>query len=46
MEHNMKKLLAKGYDYDPKEMALYIEKNFYKLKSEPKTKKKNLLNSF
>jgi len=39
MEHNMKKLLAKGYDYDPKEMALYIEKNFYKLKSGPKTKK-------
>jgi len=30
MEHNMQKLLAKGYDYDPKEMAEYIEKNFYK----------------
>ncbi|MCH9740988.1 MAG: hypothetical protein K0U38_09145 [Epsilonproteobacteria bacterium] len=30
MEHNMQKLLAKGYNYDPKEMALYIEKNFYK----------------
>ena len=30
MEHNMKKLLDKGYDYDPKSMAAYIEKNFYK----------------
>lgn len=29
MEHNMKKLIDKGYDYDPKDMALYIEKNFY-----------------
>ena len=29
MEHNMKKLLAKGYDYDAKDMAQYIEKNFY-----------------
>lgn len=29
MAHNMKKLLQKGYDYDPKEMAKYIEKNFY-----------------
>jgi len=32
MEHNMKKLLEKGYDYDPKAMAEYIEKNFYKFK--------------
>ncbi len=31
MEHNMKKLIAKGYDYDPKAMALYIEKSFYKM---------------
>ncbi|OQX73187.1 MAG: hypothetical protein B6D59_06385 [Campylobacteraceae bacterium 4484_4] len=30
MEHNMQKLIAKGYDYDPKAMAEYIEKNFYK----------------
>ena len=29
MAHNMKKLLEKGYDYDPKEMAQFIEKNFY-----------------
>jgi len=29
MEHNMKKLLDKGYNYDPKAMAEYIEKNFY-----------------
>lgn len=29
MAHNMKKLLDKGYNYDPKEMALFIEKNFY-----------------
>jgi len=29
MAHNMQKLLEKGYDYDPKEMAEYIEKNFY-----------------
>ena len=29
MAHNMQKLLEKGFDYDPKEMALYIEKNFY-----------------
>ena len=29
MEHNMKKLIDKGYDYDPKSMAEYIEKNFY-----------------
>jgi small subunit ribosomal protein S2 len=26
----MQKLLDKGYDYDPKAMAEYIEKNFYK----------------
>jgi len=31
MAHNMKKLLEKGYDYDPKAMAVYIEKNFYKM---------------
>ena len=30
MAHNMKKLLEKGYDYDPKEMAQFIEKSFYK----------------
>jgi len=30
MEHNMQKLLDKGYDYDPKAMAEYLEKNFYK----------------
>ena len=30
MEHNMKKLLDKGYDYDPKAMAEYLEKSFYK----------------
>ena len=30
MEHNMKKLFDKGYNYDPKDMAQYIEKNFYK----------------
>jgi len=35
MAHNMQKLLEKGYDYDPKAMALYIEKNFYKMA--PKT---------
>ncbi len=35
MEHNMQKLLDKGYDYDPKAMAEYLEKNFYK-KDEPK----------
>jgi len=29
MAHNMKKLLEKGFDYDPKEMAQFIEKNFY-----------------
>ncbi len=33
MEHNMQKLLDKGYDYDPKAMADYIEKNFYILPS-------------
>ena len=31
MEHNMQKLLAKGYDYDPKAMAEFLEKSFYKL---------------
>ncbi len=30
MEHNMKKLIDKGYDYDPKAMAVYLEKSFYK----------------
>ena len=35
MEHNMQKLLDKGYDYDPKAMAEYIEKSFYK-KEAPK----------
>lgn len=29
MEHNMQKLLEKGYNYDPKEMAEFIEKSFY-----------------
>ncbi len=33
MAHNMQKLLDKGYDYDPKAMADYIEKNFYILPS-------------
>jgi len=33
MEHNMKKLIDKGYNYDPKAMAEYIEKNFYKKKA-------------
>ncbi len=36
MEHNMQKLLEKGYDYDPKAMAEYIEKSFYKREA-PKT---------
>lgn len=31
MEHNMQKLLEKGYDYDPKAMAEFLEKSFYKL---------------
>ena len=31
MAHNMQKLVEKGYDYDPKAMAEYIEKNFYKM---------------
>jgi|LGVD01.1.fsa_nt_gb cytochrome c553 len=35
MEHNMQKLLAKGYDYDPKAMAIFLEKSFYKMP--PKT---------
>jgi cytochrome c553 len=30
MEHNMKKLLAQGYDYDVKAMAEFLEKSFYK----------------
>jgi len=30
MAHNMQKLLEKGYDYDPKAMAEFIAKNFYK----------------
>lgn len=30
MEHNMKKLIAKGYDYDVKDMAKFLEKSFYK----------------
>lgn len=30
MEHNMQKLIAKGYDYDIKAMAEYLEKSFYK----------------
>jgi cytochrome c553 len=30
MEHNMKKLIEKGYDYDIKEMAEFLEKSFYK----------------
>lgn len=29
MAHNMQKLLEKGYNYDPKEMAEFIEKSFY-----------------
>lgn len=29
MAHNMKKLAEKGFDYDPKAMAEYIEKSFY-----------------
>lgn len=33
MEHNMQKLLAKGYDYDPKDMAEFLEKSFYKMPS-------------
>ncbi len=33
MEHNMQKLLAKGYDYDPKAMAVFLEKSFHKLPS-------------
>ena len=35
MAHNMKKLLEKGWDYDPKAMAVFIEKSFYK-KDAPK----------
>ena len=42
MAHNMQKLLDKGYDYDPKAMAQYIEKNFYKMspKGTPEAKAK------
>lgn len=31
MAHNMKKLADKGFDYDPKAMAEYIDKSFYKM---------------
>ncbi|MDD2451221.1 c-type cytochrome [Sulfurovum sp.] len=34
MAHNMKKLAEKGFDYDPKAMAEYIEKSFYKMEAE------------
>jgi len=30
MQHNSKKIVEKGMDYDPKEMADYIVDNFYK----------------
>lgn len=30
MEHNMKKLLDQGFDYDITEMAKFLEKSFYK----------------
>lgn len=30
MEHNMQKLIEKGYDYDIKDMAEYLYKSFYK----------------
>lgn len=33
MAHNMKKLMEKGWDYDPKSMAEFIEKSFYKMPS-------------
>ncbi len=38
MEHNMQKLIQKGYDYDPKAMAEFLEKSFYKngVKAAPK----------
>jgi len=29
MEHNMKKIIEKGMDYDTKEMAKYIEDRFF-----------------
>ena len=29
MEHNMQKLIAKGFDYDVKAMAEFLEKSFY-----------------
>jgi cytochrome c553 len=31
MAHNMKKLSEKGFDYDPKAMAEYLEKTFYQM---------------
>ncbi|MDD3592120.1 MAG: c-type cytochrome [Sulfurovum sp.] len=34
MAHNMKKLSEQGFDYDPKAMAEYIEKSFYKMEVE------------
>lgn len=34
MAHNMKKLAEQGFDYDPKAMAEYIEKSFYKMEVE------------
>ncbi|HEO97924.1 MAG TPA: hypothetical protein ENO02_01335 [Epsilonproteobacteria bacterium] len=34
MAHNMKKLAEQGFDYDPKAMAEYIEKSFYKMETE------------
>jgi len=33
MAHNMKKLMEQGWDYDPKAMAQFIEKSFYKMPS-------------
>jgi cytochrome c553 len=30
MEHNMKKLIEQGFDYDIKAMAEFLEKSFYK----------------
>jgi len=29
MEHNMQKLIDKGYDYDPSAMAKFLEKSFF-----------------
>ena len=34
MAHNMKKLAEQGFDYNPKAMAEYIEKSFYKMEVE------------